>query len=254
MGASWTVIGAGSILPREGYGSSGHALRADFGAPVTLFDCGPGTIRSLAAAGIGLEEVERVVLTHFHADHMLDLFALAFARRNPAFAAPPLELIGPVGLGKRLSGVADVLGGSTRFEGTELIEVEPGEEPQSMERDGITLSWVRTQHTAASLAWRADVGPTSVTYTGDTCEVPEVVELAQGSHLFVCECSFADEHAIPTHLTPSSAARMARDAYVHCLLLTHFYPGLDPLEARAVAARTFEGSIEIAHDGSVHAF
>ena len=140
------------------------------------------------------------------------------------------------------------------LEGTELIEVEPGEEPQSMEKDGITLSWVRTQHTDSSLAWRADVGPSSVTYTGDSCEVPEVVELAQGSHLFVCECSFADEHAIPTHLTPSSAARMARDAHVHCLLLTHFYPGLDPLEARAVAARTFEGSIEIAHDGSVHAF
>jgi len=253
-GASWIVIGAGSILPRAGYGSSGYALRPDFGAPVTLFDCGPGTLRSLAAAGIELADVKRVVLSHFHVDHMLDLFALAFARRNPAFEAPPLELIGPCGLGKRLAGVADALGGSTRFERTEVIEVEPAEEVQELEREDMRLSWVRTQHTDSSLAWRADLAMTSVTYTGDSCEVPEVARLAHGTGLFVAECSFSDEAGTPNHLTPSSAARLAKAARVRCLLLTHFYPGLDPLEARAVAARTFEGPIEIAHDLSVHGF
>ena len=98
MAAEWTVLGAGSILPRAGYGCAGHALRSTPGGRVTLFDCGPGTIRALASAGIGLGEVERVAISHFHPDHWLDLLALAFARRNPASQpAPRLELVGPRG-------------------------------------------------------------------------------------------------------------------------------------------------------------
>lgn len=42
-----------------------------------------------------MEEIERVVVSHFHADHLLDLFALAFARHNPALAGVgPIELVG----------------------------------------------------------------------------------------------------------------------------------------------------------------
>ena len=63
MGATLAVLGAGSILPRVGYGCSGYALRPAPGAPVTLLDCGPGSIRALAGVGVELGEVERVVLS-----------------------------------------------------------------------------------------------------------------------------------------------------------------------------------------------
>jgi hypothetical protein len=33
-------------------------------------------------------------------------------------------------------------------------------------------------------------------------------------------------------------------------VLTHFYPGLEPAEAREVASRTFRGPIELARDGA----
>src|SRR5688572_26913771 len=99
MPAQLTVLGAGSILPRAGYGCAGYALRPAKGARVTLFDCGPGSIRALGAARIDLNEIERVVISHFHADHCLDLFALAFARNNPTLhPLPTLEIVGPVGL------------------------------------------------------------------------------------------------------------------------------------------------------------
>src|SRR5829696_8016387 len=100
MTAQWRVLGAGSILPRAGYGSSAYALQPATGERSTLFDCGPGTLRALGAAGLGLADVERVVISHFHPDHCLDLLALAFARRNPALRpVPSLELVGPRGLG-----------------------------------------------------------------------------------------------------------------------------------------------------------
>jgi len=249
---AWTVIGAGSILPRAGYGCAGYALGAAEDGPATLFDCGPGTVRALGALGIELTRVTRVVLSHFHPDHCLDLFALAFARTNPNLAGvPAIELVGPRGLGRWLEDGARALGGWTRFRDATVREVEPEPHVQWLELAGLRLSWVHNRHTDTSLSWRAELPDgASVTYTGDTCEDPAVAELARETDLFVAECSFPDEAAVPNHLTPSSAARLARDARARRLVLTHFYPETDPEEARRVAARTFAGPIELARDGA----
>ncbi|MFN0243651.1 MAG: MBL fold metallo-hydrolase [Planctomycetota bacterium] len=255
MAAIWTVLGAGSILPRAGFGCSGHALSDTDDPAVTLFDCGPGTLRSLANSGIELARVERVVLSHFHPDHCLDVLALAFARRNPSFrGVPDLELIGPRGLADFLRLAADLYGGRayTRFDCAHVREVDPGV-PDVIDARRFRLSWTATGHTPEAVAWRVDrPDGRSVTYTGDSGEDARVAALARGTSLFVCECSFPDDRAVPHHLTPTSAGRMALAANCERLLLTHFYPSLDPERARAVAAQVFRGPIEIARDGSRH--
>lgn len=275
----WTVLGAGSILPRDGYGCAGYALRT---APIerdepetarafTLFDCGPGTLRALGSAGLDLRDLQRVVLTHFHPDHCLDLLALAFARRNPGLRGSlrhRWEIVGPAGLASWLERGATLFGdrGWTRFEDVDVTEVDP-RRPGSLLRvdgagEGVELSWCSTRHTSDSLAWRVDAvrrDPSgarargaSIAYTGDTGENPDVAALARDVDLFVCECSFDDAHAVEHHLTPSSAGRLAAAARCRTLLLTHFYPGLDPEDARRGAATAFLGPVELARDGSVH--
>ncbi len=56
---------------------------------------------------------------------------------------------------------------------------------------------------------------------------------------------------VPEHLTPSSAARLARASSCRKLLLTHFYLALNPEQARQQAARVHAGAIELARDGMV---
>ena len=248
---TWTVLGAGSILPRKGYGCAGYALRPSPGAGLTLFDCGPGTLRSLAEADLRLEDVHRIVLSHFHLDHCLDLFALGFARTNPDFEAPPLELIGPAGLRRFVEKAAAALGSSPArgFHGVRFLEVEPAGKTASREFDEYRLSTVATYHTRQALAWRADLpGGGSVTFSGDTGEEPTVGALAKECEAFVCECSFPEERAQPNHLTPAGAARLAEHARCQRLILTHFYPSMDPERARTEAAEYFGGTIELAYD------
>jgi ribonuclease BN (tRNA processing enzyme) len=248
MTAVLTVLGAGAILPRAGYGCAGYALRPEPGGPVTLLDCGPGSVRALGGAGIELGDVRRVVLTHFHTDHCLDLFALAFARRNPDCGpVPELERAGPRGLARLLDGAPAVLGGFVQDPCATTREVAPGETFLS---GGQRFTPVATRHTAEALAWRVDLASgESLLYTGDSGENADVAELGRGVDLFVAECSFPDELAVPNHLTPSSAARLAAAAGAGALLLTHFYPGTDPAAAGAVAARVFGGPIHLARDG-----
>jgi len=136
-----------------------------------------------------------------------------------------------------------------------LVEVEPDASGRlELERDGVRLSAVRTLHTPESLAWRADLSSgESLAYTGDSPETPAVAELAHAVDLFVSECSFREEDATDNHLSPRSAGRLARAAGCGTLLLSHFYPGLEPEDARAGAALEFAGRIELARDGSRHA-
>jgi ribonuclease BN (tRNA processing enzyme) len=252
VGAQWCVLGAGSILPREGFGPAGYALRPSPAAPVTLFDCGPGTLRNLPRVAIALGEIERVVLSHFHLDHCLDLFALAFARRNPSLGAPrPLEVVGPRGLARLVASAEGALGALARDPAAAFVEVEPVAGQPPLVRGGLRLSWTPTEHTVEALAWRADLPGAAVAFSGDSPETPGVADLAAGVDLFTVECSHADGHGVSGHLTPSSAARLAARAGARRLLLTHFYPQLDPGEARAVAARTFSGEILLARDGLV---
>lgn len=252
---TWTVLGAGTILPRAGYGSAGHALRYANG-PITLFDCGPGTVRALGPAGIGIGDVERVLVSHFHPDHWLDLLALAFARRNPSLVdLPALEIVGPRGLAEILERGANLVGSKSwlRFERTTVVEIDPASCGEPLVRGPARFTWVATGHTPEGVAWRADFEDcsSSVAYTGDTGENPRVADLARGVSLFVCECSFPDAEAMELHLTPSSAGRMAARAECQRLLLTHFYPSVDPEAARAGAARVYPGPIEVSRDGSV---
>ena len=257
MAVEWIVLGAGTILPRAGYGCAGHALRPGDGAAVTLFDCGPGTVRALGQVGLSVADVERVCVSHFHPDHCLDLFALAFARRNPAMRAhglPRLEIVGPRGIAALLERGARLFGerGWTRFDEADVLEIDPARGSDPLVRGELRFTWQATGHTPEAVAWRVDGADGSAAYTGDSGENPDVAQLASGVDLFVCECSFPDGQAVEHHLTPGSAARLARMAGCKRLLLTHFYPEVDPAAAREVALRTFDGPIELARDGSVH--
>ena len=254
MSAELSVLGAGSILPRRGYGPAGYALRPGPGEPVTLLDCGPGSLRALGVAGIGLDEVRRVVFSHYHLDHCLDVFALAFARRNPRFQAPPIELCGPAGLERLVEGAPRALGRWARDPCARLREVAVDREGRgAFAAGGMCFTCVENGHSAGAVSWRIELpGGAVLAYSGDTGAVPAVARLARGADLFVLECSFPDAAAVPTHLSPTSAGRMAQESGAAACLLTHFYPETDPRRSREIVGQIYSGTVHLARDGSVH--
>ena len=95
---------------------------------------------------------------------------------------------------------------------------------------------------------------TSITYSGDSPENPDVADLARGTGLFVCECSFPRGWKTSDHVTADGAARMARDAGAHRLVLSHLYPPALAADVGAQARELFEGQIVVAVDGTALAF
>jgi ribonuclease Z len=93
-----------------------------------------------------------------------------------------------------------------------------------------------------------------VVVTGDTRPSPTTVEAARGADLLVHDSTFGDpeaERALETdHSTAREAARVAREAGVSRLILTHLSTRYDrepePLLAQA---REEFGEVSVAHDG-----
>lgn len=239
-----TVLGSGTAIPEADRFPAGYLLEA--GAITAMVDCGPGTLRRLAQAGVGLERLDAVLLTHYHTDHCADLAALLFALHSPHYAGrKPLRVFGAPGLRRlveTLTGVWPWL--SPRGYELELHEVLPGSFPLG----DCTVHAVPIRHTAQSLGYRVEHDGRAIAFSGDADECDELVELARGVGVFVCDAATPDGEKLDGHLTPGLAAGYAQRADVRLLVLTHFYPACRGRDLRAMAAARFAGQIVTATD------
>ncbi len=85
---SWqlVVLGSGSAKPTANRAPSAQALCV--GRTVYLIDCGEGTQMQLCKAGIPLERILAIFITHLHADHTLGLFGLLASLSMSGRTAP----------------------------------------------------------------------------------------------------------------------------------------------------------------------
>jgi ribonuclease Z len=96
-----------------------------------------------------------------------------------------------------------------------------------------------------------------VVYTGDTRPAAATVEAARGADLLVHEATFGEAEAARAvetrHSTAREAGRVARDAGVSQLILTHLSTRYDqdPSPLVADASAEFPGPLRVAHDGMV---
>ena len=88
-----TLLGTGSALPSPTRLQTGAIVER--AGDTLLVDCGSGITRRLAQATIDYREVDTVLLTHTHLDHVADLPTLAKARLLEGHEA--FTVVGPQG-------------------------------------------------------------------------------------------------------------------------------------------------------------
>lgn len=244
-----TILGSGTATPNLDRNASGMAVRSK--NCLLLVDIGPGSMRRMCEAGIDARDVDVILLTHFHPDHVSDLVAFLFAS-NYSFG-PVREqffhLVGPAGLEQYYGGLVGVYGDWIVPKGNRLIRKElSARGKDSFTVRGVTIRSVPSVHTSASLSYRVEADGRSLTVSGDTDVSDELVEIAGGSDLLIAECSLPDERKVPGHLIPSEAGQTAASAQVGKLVLTHFYPPCDDVDIVSQAAARFSGPIVKARD------
>jgi ribonuclease BN (tRNA processing enzyme) len=233
-----------------------------------LVDCGYGTLRSLVACGLGYAQIATVFFTHLHDDHTSDLAAL-LSHQWTGQRIKPTDVYGPYGTAAMVEGalaffkanvdIRTVDEGRTArpealFHGHDLAATDKPAPAFKDER--VTVTSVENAHFPErskakmpyrSLAYRFDSKTRSIVFAGDTAYSKNLVDLAQGADVFVCEVmdqAVHDEmaarakaaadagnpdniyrHVAETHSTPADVGRMASDAQVKLVVLNHLVPG-----------------------------
>ena len=243
------VIGSGTGIPSRRRRPPALVVRVK--GYTLLFDCGAGTIWSLAEAGLDYRDLDSIWFTHFHPDHTAGLVPLLFAARSPDYGRKKPLLIGAAtGLKdffKRLHGVY----GSWIELDPALLTIEEIEHTDSteMELPFGKLFTLPMDHTRESLGYRLETKEGLVLiYSGDTGYCSNIVTLAREADLFLCECSFPDNLEVKGHLTPESAGRVAQEAHCKRLVLIHLYPMCDEIDVVAACGKEYSGEIVLAED------
>jgi ribonuclease Z len=276
---SAVFVGTAASTPSARRGLASLLIRR--GSDHLLIDCGEGTQRQLIKS-VGLGDIEHVLLTHFHADHVLGLPGMlkTFALRGREL---PITIYGPPGLERLMADLSPLIG-RLPYE-LQTYELAPQEE---LGFKGFTVSGFEVDHgvraygyllsehdrpgefnaeraaelgvksgpdfgilqrggevtTAAGDVVRAEavVGPARrgrrLVYSGDTAPCEATALAAGGADLLIHEATFGDDEAARAaetrHSTARDAARLAREAGVKLLCLTHVsgrYLGRDLREA-----------------------
>lgn len=249
-----TILGTATPFPRPDNACSGYLLQQ--GSTSIWVDAGTGTLAELQRT-ISLERVDAIWISHGHADHCADLLAAYYALRFgevPAVSALPL--IGPPGLRDQLVGF---LGHRSAALLPDVFDITEMSQWGELTVGDIELSWSPVNHGMPAFGLRAtakstpDAAGTVFAYSGDTAYCDSVVELAQGAHLLLCEVGAGgheDSAVSQVHCSPEVAARIATEARVKRLVLTHINSAVSRDDARSRAEAEFDGGIFVATTGA----
>ena len=253
-----TVVGCAGSFPAPDSPASCYLGEADDAEGRTwrlLLDLGSGALGPLQRH-TGLDDLDAVVLSHLHPDHISDICGLYVARRY-APGGPVsglLPVYGPAGTGERIHQMygGDPTGLAETFDVRELSDGRP------VTLGPLTLTPYRVEHPVEAYGLRVEAHAGRRTevlaYTGDTDSCEGLLPLAKGADLLLAEASFQEgrDEARGVHLTGRRAGQAAADAGCRRLLLTHGPGWTDPGGVLAEARSAFPGSVELARQGSVH--
>lgn len=219
-----------------------------------LVDCGYGASRQLVSAGVALNRLRYIFISHHHSDHNLEFGSLLY---NGWITGNPtrVDAYGPPGLTKMSRDFFNYLKfdidtrivDEGRPDPRKLLTVHEFSKPGTVlvnEDVKVSSCLVRHPPIAQAYAYRFDAHDRSVVISGDTAYAPELIEFAKGADVLVHEVMYLPgvealvkrlpnaqrlrEHLLASHTLPEDVGKIAAQAGVRTLVLSHFVPGDDP--------------------------
>lgn len=267
---------AGESGACSSYVVSGDSGNGSAGGATVLLDCGPGAAAELQRRDL-TRRLDAIVVSHMDADHVLGLAPLANLRLASGLISGPrgyprIRLLVPEEDGADLlcaleavfSRVEDRPGGVGSGGGgappdglfSAAFDIVGYSEDDELDLKGMNVSFRRTRHHRPCFSPRIGNGGATVVYSADTGYEVGMVSHARDADLFLCEATLLERHPHWTethgHLTGELAGKMAREAGVGRLVLTHLGPDQETNAANLQRARAeFGGAVELARTGSV---
>ncbi len=143
------LVGTGGTMPLPNRWLSSVLVR--YGRHLVLFDCGEGTQISLRALGWGLKDIDLILISHVHGDHITGLPGLLLTQANSG-RTELVQIVGPRGLAAVVAGLMVVVP-RLPFD----VRCHELKSDETVELDDLRATCVAAEHHVACLAYRMDV-------------------------------------------------------------------------------------------------
>ena len=241
-----TFVGTGDAFNS---GGRHHAcLRVDAGGNTLAVEFGGTALLGWKELGFSTDDIDAIIISHLHGDHFGGLpFLLLdchFARRR----TKPLVLVGPKGFQARLNVALETFyPGSSKLNWHFLlrfVEVAP-DKPRSLL--GFILDVFEVDHPsgAPSYGLRLTADNKVLGFSGDTAWTPTLVDIADGTDMFICEC-YSGHPKMSNHIDWPNLKEQIGKFKSKRIVLTHMGETALPLIPEFIAA-----GLTPAHDGLV---
>lgn len=275
-----TTAGPVPMLPGRTRHMTSHVMLSN-GAAYVL-DCGLGVTNQLARTGIPFRALNSIFITHHHPDHNIEygpLLVIGWIQGMPlgvrAFGPPPLRQMTQDFMRAYAQTVEFW---AEDFHLKPLVSPEVKEIAAAgpvMEDVNVKVSAIIVNHPPVkpALGYRFDFRDRSIAFSGDTTPLEAVATMAKGADVLVHEAMYVPAiekylrdriakgfpvkfepfmaHMKADHSPVEDVGRIAQEAGVKTLVLSHLTPGIDSISDdvwRAPAAKYFKGEIIVGKD------
>ncbi|MEK3989149.1 MBL fold metallo-hydrolase [Robertmurraya sp. FSL R5-0851] len=238
-----TTIGFWGGYPKANEASTGYVL--EHNGFKLLIDCGSAVLSKLQNY-YQPEELDAVVLSHYHADHIADIGALQHARLIQGFLGSQMNTL-PI---YAHDGDAHEFSKLTYKTITKGIAYDPNAE---LKVGPFTIQFLLTKHPVPCYAMRFEVDGKALVYTADTSFIEDFVSFSEGADVLLCECNFYanQDGSGAGHMNSFDAGKLAARANVKQLVLTHL-PHYGELQQLVDEAKQhYNGPTGLAYTGQV---
>ncbi len=219
-----------------------------------LVDVAGSPVQRLLKAGIPLNSIDHVIITHYHPDHLYGLPILMMdmwlSRRKKV-----LHLYGlpeTIRVAQAVLEAFDWKAWHNRdFFPTEFhtLDVPQNGIASVLETLDLKITATRTKHFVPTIALKFLARPSgkAIAYSSDTAVSDAIVEISRGADILIHEATTVDEES-DGHTNAKQAGAQAQRAGVKKLVLVHLPPNGSVAKLRAAATKTFDGQVIVGKD------
>ena len=233
------------------------------GEDIYVVDCGYGATEQIVHAGLKLQNIQNIYITHHHPDHNIELGTLIYfswyaGKKGELgiYGPPPLRQITQDYL-QALKPDIDIWLDDIGHAPLEPISIHElsAAGPVMKDKDvSVRCALVNHPPVVPALAYRFDTADRSIAFSGDTTPMESVAQLAKGADILVHESIYADamhrstnaedarssgttqgsaiagdadklyQHIMRSHTKPEDAGRIAQESGVKTLVFAHISP------------------------------
>jgi len=239
-----TILGSGSFISSLDHFGPSYLLEAD--GKKILIDAGQGCSIQLLKLGIKPEDLDYIFITHFHADHVLDLAALILSRKISSRwkeIKHKIKIIGQIGTREKITEILGAFCDSAE-DFYDVIEIDG-----SLKLEKLEIKSFKVVHKDLdAIAYRITENGKVLVFSGDTILCDGIKLASQNANLLIADASLPKDMENNIHMNSTQIGILCAKSEVKKVVLSHLTHWVEGRDIISEVKEKYKGEVIVGKD------